>query len=585
MNVKKFARLVTAQSPNFECDDNKPLGLQEQPVDEKEKEDDLHLESATSSRRHSPVPVVAEYNTTTVINQQPQPRSPPSLPTFNFDKDHPAYRDSRRLSKHSSWLREAPDLASRACTKARRISSTSTSRPRGSRQVSEPTDFRRISASPVPRLPAFRPIQLSIYIPGNELPKLPKFSDDPEDDDDLPPVPEIPRPAQAVMRSRSDTLLTRSPSNFSIPRKPLASRQSSMDGIRQSIDSGRTLNDPVLRPRTSSLYYARSRRPSVATNATSRSNQEFLDMLNAPLPPLPQLQTLRPASSPPEYASSIFRRASDQSKRLQTHLQERDQVDARSPDCSTIAEERSPVSPRSPSATSPVFQQAQLMSASVHQPMSNPEPQGLAIISETIPIHSILKTSHFSQHEDSFSINPRPVTITSVSAMTSAPRDTPDQESAPRSSSGSSTLLNLTAAATPDTTCIEPFRTTTTTTTITHMQAIEGKTSVGQRLSQWLMGPKFLSKESLRSPLDIAPVKEEDRSDSQTSVHNWFDVRESMDFNEEKNMDIQKLTPKEIGEGLRRRSETVSTFVTERGLSLDIEKFSVPDVRAVGVAM
>ena len=120
---------------------------------------------------------------------------------------------------------------------------------------------------------------------------------------------------------------------------------------------------------------------------------------------------------------------------------------------------------------------------------------------------------------------------------------------------------------------------------ITHMQAIEGKPSVGQRLSQWLMGPKFLSKESLRPPLDIAPVKEEDRSDSQTSVHSWFDVRESMDFNEGENMDIQKLTPKEIGEGLRRRIETVSTFATERGLSLDIEKFSVPDVRAVGVAI
>ncbi|KAL9126694.1 MAG: hypothetical protein Q9217_004291 [Psora testacea] len=556
--------------------------LQEQPVEEKEPE------YATSSRRHSPVPV-SKYNATAIVNQQPQPHHPPRLPTIDYDEEHPAYRGSSPVSKRSAGFKEGPELASKAYTKVRRVSRSNTSSPRPFRRstsdrwnVSEPTEFRRICVSPVPRLPAFRPIQLSIYIPGNELPKLPKFSDDPDDEDDVRTLPDISRPAQAVMRSSSDTLLSCSTSKFSIPRKPLASRQSSADGIRQSIDSDVILSGPVRRPRTSSLSYSRSRGPSATTNATLRSNQQFLDLLNAPFPPLPPLQTVKPLTSAPENESFVFRRANEQSKRLQYHLQEREQVDARSPDCSTIPEERSPVSPQSPPSSSPIAQQVQPTPAILPRPISNPQPEGLAIMSETPPTDGILKTSHFTQRQDWFPVKPTSAATISLPAFATA---SSDAEAASRSSSGSSTLLNLTASATPDITCTDSFQTSTIATTITHTHIIKEKPSVGQRMSQWLTGSKSFSKDTLRSTPAILPVGEQERSGSEVGNRSWFDVRDSAESMRAKDVDVEKIILKEERKGLRKRSETESTFVTERGLSIDIEKFPIPEFRAVSLAV
>ena len=538
--------------------------------------------------------IVAESNTAIIVDQQPRPHLPPSLPSLDLNKDHPAYRGSQRLSKRLSWHGDGSELASRAYAKARRALRASTSWLRTSRQsishrrkVSEPIDFRRISISPVPRLPSFRPIQLSIYIPGNELPKLPIFNEDPEDARDLNLMSDISRPPQAVMRSTSDPLLTRSPSNFSIPRKPVASRQSSMDGTIRSIGSDLTLTDAVWRPRTSSLCYSRSRRPSVATNATSRSNKEFLDMLNAPLPALPSLQTAKPPTSSSENASSVVRRASEQSKRLQTHLQERGQVDARSPDCSTIAEEKSPISPMSPTASSPAAQEVELSSTPASQPISAAEFQGLAIVPDAPPINGILKTSHFTQSHDRVPGNSTSATTVSIPAFAPIWRvPSSDEGAAPRSSSGSSTLLNLTTSATPDIICTDPSQPAVVT-TITHAHRFdEEKPSVGRRLSQWLFGTsKALSKETMPSTPDLPTQGEQERSDSAMSDRSWFNCLERRDSKCVNNEDGERSGLKHEGKGLRKRGETVSPLVTHRSLSLDIEKFPVPEVREVGVAI
>ena len=238
--------------------------------------------------------------------------------------------------------------------------------------ISKPTDFRRSDASfdflthenaqllravsPVERrLSPFRPLQLSIYIPGNELPALPRFSDDDNDDDVVPPVPGIERPPQALMTMKSEPIMNRRLSSydrrlssFSIPRKPVGgSRVNSTELThvpRTSIDSGLTLNnnDASISTHKYSTSIERQyidHRPSLSA---AKSAKEFVEMINAPLPPLPQ-------STPTSHqtGSSIYRSASDQNLRLQTHLEER-QATIQAWETISEKEERSPVSPLTP---------------------------------------------------------------------------------------------------------------------------------------------------------------------------------------------------------------------------------------------
>ena len=558
-------------------------------------------ESATSSREPSALPVssrmfpslstlnrtnvvVEGYNTTTVVDSQPQLQRPLILPSLHSDINRPGSSDNRRESRRASvWLGGGPEMASRAKSKARRLSTQSavksSQRRSASRRlmIGEPADFRRVCVSPVPRLSAFRPIQLSIYTPGNELPKLPIFSDDPEDDDDIPVVTEVPRPPQALMRVRSDTLPIRTVSNFSIPRKPLASRQSSVDVPKRSIDSEMTIAEPMWRPRTSSLYHMRPRRVGSANSLGSRSNQDFVEMLNAPLPPLPRLPVLNVTPTDPfaELTSSIVRRASDQSKRLQTHLQERELIDVRSPDCSTIAEERSPISP-----SSPMIAQPEPVFTPTNVPISEPVPQGLAITTPTLA-QGIITTTQFTQSHDfiTSTVPGAPAESRSVSAIPFASRSSEDNFHRYKSSSGSSTLINLdTATTTPEIatamTCEALSKPIITTTVI----ALHEKPSVGQKLSQWLAKSKTVSKDSLRSTPDLFGSRQGiERSDSEMSDRSWFDNRDSGVFE-----------AKDVVVGSNRgRSATIGTMSAfapdDRDASLEVEKFPIPDTASLGI--
>ena len=243
-----------------------------------------------------------------ICYEQPQTLPPPK---YDFTDPRPASRSSYRPSQ---WVAEGRTLASRASSRASRATGRSTSRRP---TISTPYDFKRVEL-PSGRAAGFRPLQLSIYLPGNELEPLPAFDEEMEDFD-------LTHPPKALVKSRSESILSRPSTSFAIPRKPVASRSLSMDGSRFSIDSRYTSSELNLgRPRGLSF-------------ATSQGTQEFLDALDARLPQSPPLLRSR---SGPEPVYTLYRRASEQSLRLRTHLEERQQVENRLQECDTILEEK-----------------------------------------------------------------------------------------------------------------------------------------------------------------------------------------------------------------------------------------------------
>lgn len=258
------------------------------------------------------MPALAKYKE--ICYEQPRPAP---APVFDFDNVRPASRASRA----SQWVVDGRNLASRASRRASSATRRSTSRRP---TIGAPSDFRRLEL-PRGRLPEFRPLQLSIYIPGNELPILPTFQEYEEKDSTG-----LVYPTQALVKSRSDSILSRPSTAFSIPRKPVPKRTVSMDQTRRSTESRYTINELVV------TTTSRSVRPRPSA-AAIQSTQDFLDTLDARLPQSP------PASRPklgPEPVYTLYRRASEQSLRLRTHLEERSQIERHLPECDTILEER-----------------------------------------------------------------------------------------------------------------------------------------------------------------------------------------------------------------------------------------------------
>lgn len=252
---------------------------------------------------------------------QPQPK-------FDISALRPDTPTSHRASQ---WLTEGRNLASRASSRA----SFTTKRTASRRPtIGAPSDFR-IVESPSGRNGGFRPLELSIYMPGNTLPSLPSFHEDYREDE-----AGLEFPAQALTKARSDSMLSRPSTSFTVPRKPVASmRTLSLDVSRSSVDSRYAMDlDLNLALGTRSLH----RRPGIAT---TQSTQDFLDTLDARLPQPPRLRS----KSGPEPIYTLYRRASEQSLRLRTHLEERERIERHLPDCDTILEEKpSDVLPKFP---------------------------------------------------------------------------------------------------------------------------------------------------------------------------------------------------------------------------------------------
>lgn len=222
----------------------------------------------------------------------------------------------RSSSPHrpSQWLAEGRNLASRASSRA----STSTRRTSNYRTsnyrpvIGAPSDFRKVQQAE-----RFQPLELSFYRAGNELPALPVFYEDINEDEQGQEYP-----SQSLYHARSDSMLSR----FSIARKPLGSlRPLSLDAT-----DGNYADE---------LSFALGRRSTrrQTSIATNQSTRDFLETLDARMPKtLPRSRS----KSGPEPVYTLYRRASEQSLRLRTHLEEREKIERQLPECGTIPEEK-----------------------------------------------------------------------------------------------------------------------------------------------------------------------------------------------------------------------------------------------------
>ncbi|KAL9010997.1 MAG: hypothetical protein Q9173_004125 [Seirophora scorigena] len=257
-----------------------------------------------------------------VYHEQPRPTS---ALVFDFDNVRPCSHASRP----SQWMAESRSHAFRASRRASSATRRSTSRRP---TIGAPSEFRRVEQRSG-RDPSFRPLQLSIYLPGNELPSLPTFREEEEEDN-----AGLTYPAQVLVKSRSDSMLSRPSTAFSIPRKPVPKRAVSTDQARYSTESRFTFNE------TSSGGESRSAQHRPSLGAARQSTQDFLDALDTRLPQAPP--ALR-SNSGPEPVYTLYRRASEQSLRLRTHLEERSQIERSLPEFGSIPEERQDSSSKS----------------------------------------------------------------------------------------------------------------------------------------------------------------------------------------------------------------------------------------------
>ncbi|MCJ1389672.1 hypothetical protein MMC18_002529 [Xylographa bjoerkii] len=249
--------------------------------------------------------------------QQP-PLIPP--PKIDFGISHPITRDNSQTSR---WNSDNRTLLSRASS----ITSHATKKSRSRRPtIGAPSDFRRVETPLGRQEKGFRPLELSIYVPGNELPPLPVFNRD-----GLGDLNRLEAPPYAHLRkTRSETVLSRSSTVFSVPRKTVGPQRcySRADSV-YSYDDSASLS-PSMLSRSHSIYVD-------AITALPQSTLSFLDLLDeGPRPPVPLKIKTRNRSRSPD---PVRRNASDQNMRLRAHIEERQEMESRLQDFDTIVEE------------------------------------------------------------------------------------------------------------------------------------------------------------------------------------------------------------------------------------------------------
>lgn len=135
-------------------------------------------------------------------------------------------------------------------------------------------------------------------------------------------------PPNALVRARTDSVLYRPSTSFTIPRKPVASiaENASIRGSHHSVY------------RSNTGTHSRSHSLSSGSGIlNSESTQQFLAALDTRLPQCP---SPLPTPSATEFGATIHRRASEQSSRLRTHLEERQEMERRLNEIETIVEEK-----------------------------------------------------------------------------------------------------------------------------------------------------------------------------------------------------------------------------------------------------
>lgn len=232
-----------------------------------------------------------------------QPHLVPPMKLVLYD-DLPSPGPPPRTSSLPSWIVEGRNLASRASSIRASMSlrRKSTVRPR----ISAPTDFRRVQPPPA-RVNGFRPLELSIYTPGNRLSDLPEFDEFRLGDDGKPVLPARAH-TPTIERSFSRNLN----SSFQLARKPVGSgsRRSSVATMEQLLELRRpsVAADPLIphfairtpRPsvdlteESSRSYQSKEQsmiqRQTVGNESTSRRKSTQLPLSDRPLPPTPEDQ-------------------------------------------------------------------------------------------------------------------------------------------------------------------------------------------------------------------------------------------------------------------------------------------------------
>ncbi|KAJ9203650.1 hypothetical protein DTO164E3_280 [Paecilomyces variotii] len=221
-----------------------------------------------------------------------QPHLVPPMKLVVYD-DLPSPGPPPRSSSLPSWLTEGRSLASRASNRAsmslRRKSTTRLT-------IGAPTDFRRVQP-PSSRVDGFRPLELSIYMPGSRLSDLPEFDEFQLDDNGQPTLPSravTPTPTMERSFSKFQN------SSFQFARKPVGSgsRRSSVATMDLLLDLRRpsATADPLiphfaLRTPRPSLDVSEEPRPCQKPQLATASGDTIPRKKNAPAPlsnrPLP----------------------------------------------------------------------------------------------------------------------------------------------------------------------------------------------------------------------------------------------------------------------------------------------------------
>ncbi|ELR07500.1 hypothetical protein GMDG_02592 [Pseudogymnoascus destructans 20631-21] len=193
-------------------------------------------------------------------------------------------------------------------------SSTRTKRP----YISAPSDFRHVQPSPPPHLPrrSFRPLELSIYLPANQLsPILPHFDDAPA--------------AAPQAHTRTVSAL----SNFSIPRKAVPSYYQ-----RPSYDAEYSSADTTPKSLAESFTHSLRPRPSLPGSLSTQQLLAALDDEPLNYPPPSRLRS---------NTSNTLPILSEQVERVKSVLLEREALDKRIRDVDGLIEERRSMSLKS----------------------------------------------------------------------------------------------------------------------------------------------------------------------------------------------------------------------------------------------
>ena len=203
----------------------------------------------------------------------------------------------RPSTRSREWVERSKSFASRASSRGSFSVRRKLNAYNGLRrpQIGAPSDFRVVENAMPRRRERFRPLELSIYMPDNQLsPILPHFNVDdglsfPVDD-----FKDLPCPPTALTHSRSESALS-----FRIPRKPIRSGSGSSQWTAQ------------FQPRPESL-----------------NSQQLIAALEHQLPRAPPQARLRALTEPPSY------------ERVKSALHEKFELEQRLKDIDELIEER-----------------------------------------------------------------------------------------------------------------------------------------------------------------------------------------------------------------------------------------------------